>query len=356
MSRNNIIICSGGSGGHIFPALSVYNEIKKNDRNNVIFLTDTRGASFIKKIDSSIDFITFPTIKASFKYTFSIFKTILDSFKIFLEHKPDLIICFGGIFTVIPALLARLLKIKIVIHEQNAILGKANKFIIKCASPDKIMLSFKKTLLIDKKSNYIYAGYPLLRVNTNNHERTFTSEKTTILILAGSQGSYLFDQILPNILIKVVSKISDKQFTIVQQSKKENIQQISELYYKNNIKHFVSDFFNDTNELMQTSDLMISRGGAGTIFEILEYKIPSIIIPLKNSADNHQKLNSKYFHDYIDIVEEDNIGNLQKKLISIFDKPNILCEKYNKLQNIKLENALQYISELINREFDHVNQ
>lgn len=355
MSRN-IIICSGGSGGHVFPALSVYNEIKKNNCNNVVFLTDTRGAAFIKKMDSRVNFVTFPSIKASFKYVPSIFKTILNSFKLFLEHKPDLIICFGGIFTVIPALLAKLLEVKILIHEQNAVIGKANRFITKHATPNKVMLSFKETLLTNEKSNYMYVGYPLLQINTKDHNRTFNPEIITILILAGSQGSYIFDQILPNILINTISTVRTKNFNIIQQTKKENIQKISELYSKNSIKHSVSDFFSNTNELMQTSDLMISRGGAGTIFEILEYKIPSIIIPLRNSADNHQKLNAEYFHDCIDIVEEDDICNLQKKLISIFDKPDILCEKYKKLQNVKSENALQHISELIDREFNDVDK
>lgn len=351
MSRN-IIICSGGSGGHVFPALSLYAELKKDDENSVFFLTDVRGSIFIEKIDTQVNVSILPNIKASLKCIPDILKTIFKSIDIFLEQKPDLIICFGGIATIIPSLIAKMFDVKIFIHEQNAVTGKANRFLIKYIHPNKIMTSFKETSLLPKNSNTVHVGYPLLKTDLQNYNKSFDLNKITILIIAGSQGSYIFDQIIPNIVIKAISNIHGIEFHVIQQTKKENINKISELYDNNKIKNTISDFFNNIPELMISSDLLIARSGAGTIFEIIKYKIPSIVIPLKNAADNHQKVNAEQFGGFIDLVEEDNIDILQKKLISIFNKPDILGEKYNKLRTIQSENALQNISELINKEFE----
>ena len=167
MKQNSkILIAAGGTGGHIFPALSIISKIKVND---FIIITDQRGENyfnkffsnkkinykiFVHKVSSPSSKILTIKLKSLYQLLVSLLKTIF----LIVSYKPEVIVGFGGYPTVAPIIAAKIFKIPSIIHEQNAIIGRANKFLSKMSSV--LALSFFETKNTEKNQNLIFTGNP----------------------------------------------------------------------------------------------------------------------------------------------------------------------------------------------------
>ena len=171
--ENTILIAAGGTGGHIFPSLSIINEIKVG---NFIVITDQRGETyfnsflnekainfkiFIHNVSSPSNKILLSKIKSLYQFFISILKSII----LIIKSKPQIVVGFGGYPSVAPILAAKLLKIPSIIHEQNATLGRANKFLGNAAN--LLALSFIETKNIYRIKKSIFTGNPV-RQEFNN--------------------------------------------------------------------------------------------------------------------------------------------------------------------------------------------
>lgn len=396
---NTIIFCAGGTGGHIFPASSVLLQIKDKivscyRDQKLIFLTDERGSKFINSFSDEYTYFKIIVLKNTrlhYKYIGNFVINFFKIAKLFIQYRPKFLFCFGGIITVIPAFLAKILKIPVIIHEQNAVIGKAN-FLLYRYFAEKSFFAFRKPILslqnnkiLNKKNIKIYSGLPMrfhdgniakkldisqisekyaffsnfnkksVENNDINSENRLKSDIFTInnveeknknfifklLISAGSQGSDFFDNNIPEIILNVLSNLPHsflKYIQITEQVRSENVEKVYQKYQSSPIFqqiHFeMKPFFEDLPNRLETADLFIGRGGASTIFESLHCKIPSIFIPLKTAVLNHQFENVMEFHDYVDCVEEDNISNLNDLLRKYLFDPQILLEKKRKLYEI----------------------
>ena len=343
--KKKIVLLAGGTGGHVFPAIAISEELIRKKIDHV-FLTDARCENIIKnhnveyKVIQSSRFskklIRFPLI------FFKTFYGFIQSFRFFVNKKPKCIIGFGG-YTCFPSLIAaKLLRVPIFIHEQNAVMGKANRFYSKFAT--KIIIGFKKTKYCS--DNAIYLGTPV-RKDFKIKVKSFNSDKIRILVLGGSQGAKVFSKILPKIISHLTEKTLINIF-LIQQSRKDDILALSKFYKKHNIKFLLKPFFNNIPEEMNKADIVISRCGASTLSEISVCSKPAILFPLPSAKDNHQYENSVAFSqdNRCLIFEEDKI-NIEKITIAISEfitKPL----KINKIKSI--DNAAKKIIELLNYE------
>ena len=304
--KNNITtLIAGGTGGHIYPAIAVLYEIKKT--NEVIFITDKRGYNYILSDKALINQSNFKTLIIDaispfkkgvinkFKFLFFFISSFIKLVNFYFKFKPKTQIGFGGYTTILPCLIGKwFFKIEYFIHEQNAIMGRANKMLEPFAS--EIFIPFNKIMPLKDLNKRIFSGTPIRKEIRSIKIKKRNSNKLNVLVFGGSLGSKFFSVSLVNSFINLDPKVKQKLY-IFHQVINSEIKRVKKLYRINNIMSEVKSFFSNIEKYYENTDLIICRAGGSTIAEIMHLKIPCIIIPLKNSMDNHQEINSKIIND-----------------------------------------------------------
>jgi UDP-N-acetylglucosamine--N-acetylmuramyl-(pentapeptide) pyrophosphoryl-undecaprenol N-acetylglucosamine transferase len=282
-----IAVCSGGTGGHMFPACALFNAIRKRG-NDVTIITDVRGNTYCGEISQKV---VLNTIRFSYRNLFRVMYYSLLAFlkvcKFWFRMRPDVIIGFGGIFTVIPLLIAKIFGSKIVIYEQNSVIGRANKFLEKFA--DLKLTSFR--LGVDWKRIPAPVRSEFVRNITYKCD-----EVIKILVIGGSQGAMSFSNIVP-MAVETLSPKERGNLEIIQQVSYGSIDQLKEIYEDLGVKSTLKNFIHNVAEIMLNSQLVICRSGASTLSELSATGRPAILIPYPDAADNHQFYNALYYEN-----------------------------------------------------------
>lgn len=360
----NIIVSAGGSGGHIYPALAIIEEFQKHEKNlNVLYIgTHNRMEKTIvpeKGIPyESIEIYGFTKdLKRNVKNIFLIGAAEKKCKKIMEKFKPDVVIGVGGYVTYPVLKAAKKLKIKTFIHEQNSRPGKVNYLTSRYA--DLVGVTFKSSMSYLKKAKkVIYTGHPSLDKATNTKivDKTtygFDKNKKLVVFVAGSLGSHSLNEKLIEFLN---SDLHNSYEILYVTGSNVNIDE-----FKNKIKtekgvEFVP-YVENLPGVMASSDLVISRAGAGTLFEIIGLEKPSIIIPSPNVANNHQYHNAKELENagVINLLEEkditkDKLGEEINKLLNDQSTNKKLKQDMSEYKRIKpTETIYKSIKELINK-------
>tara|TARA_A100001015_G_C15040410_1_gene739220 strand:- start:1336 stop:2412 length:1077 start_codon:yes stop_codon:yes gene_type:complete len=334
MIKKKILIATGGTGGHIFPAISLANYLLSKNYN-VQLTTDKRGFKYINKYDhlSLIKIPSSPLIKKNLlsilRSVFIIIFSILRSFLFLIINRPSIIFGMGGYSSFPICFAASLLKIKFVIYENNLIVGKANRFLLPFAQ--KILVSYKELEGIPKKyENKIKEIGNIIReeiINLNLTNSEDKLENIKILVLGGSQAAQIFAEQLPPIFVKLAEK--GLKITVYQQCLKDQNSKLSKLYSKSNIDYNLFNFTDKIIDYYSKSNLVITRSGASVLAELINAKIPFISIPLPSSADNHQYKNAEFYFKkgYGYLLEEKDIKNKLFELINSIYKDNLSINK-----------------------------
>ena len=301
MKKNSkIAIVAGGTGGHIFPAISLLEQLII-EKKEIIFFSDTRVSNIINKNKSLFKKknVTFYSLRISknFKDFFSFFKNFFKIFIFIKKNDPKIIVGFGG-YTSIPFLLiSKILFKPIILHEQNIIIGLTNKIFSPFSK--KIIFGWgnKKKNKINKKFFYIRNPVRKKILNLRKKVKFITHKKRIIiLIVGGSQGATILDNIIPESLHLLPNQIK-KNIEVYHQCSKNNFNSVKKNYLKNKIKCTCKTFYNNLPDIMFKSQFVISRSGASTLSEISALGKPSILIPYKFAKNNHQEKNAKWLID-----------------------------------------------------------
>ena len=323
MKKNSkIAIIAGGTGGHIFPAISLLEQLII-EKKEIIFFSDTRVSNIINKNKSLFKKknVTFYSLRISknFKDFFSFFKNFFKIFIFIKKNNPKIIIGFGG-YTSIPFLLiSKILFKPIILHEQNIIIGLTNKIFSPFSK--KIIFGWgnKKKNKINKKFFYIRNPVRKKILNLRKKVKFITHKKRIIiLIVGGSQGATILDNIIPESLHLLPNQIK-KNIEVYHQCSKNNFNSVKNNYLKNKIKCTCKIFFNNLPDIMFKSQFVISRSGASTLSEITALGKPSILIPYKFAKNNHQEKNAKWLIDKgagtMLLEDELTVKNLKNEII-----------------------------------------
>lgn len=337
-----VIITAGGTGGHIYPALSIINELKKEKNNKYLYIgtKDRMESVLIPSKGIPYKAIEVYGLKKNvinnIKNISHIFKSYKECLKIMKEFKPDIVLAFGGYVTLPVILAARKLNIKCALHEQNVIPGRANKFLSRFVS--KIFISFEDSKKYFNESKVIYSGNPRLEEamkmkKADKNELGFSNHKKLIIIVMGSMGSSAMNEKLLNFLRTFEEH--DKEILFIS-GKKSYDSLVNNLIVPKST-HII-DYFENLPSIMKSADLIISRAGASTISEILATNIPSIVIPSPYVSNNHQYYNALDLVNKkvsILIKHEDLTKNLLKeKIKKILDDKKNNFDIINKLKSI----------------------
>jgi len=353
-----LMFVAGGTGGHIYPSLSLITKMKKC---SFLIFTDERGRGYYENffVRTKLNYkifsnkVTSPSNKKIINKIialFQLFLSLVKSLSILIVQKPDIAIGFGGYPTVAPMLAAKFFSIPSIIHEQNAIIGRGNKLLSKITN--KLALSFVKTKKVENVKNIIFTGNPVRKefeeIGNNNINQLTSKKSFTILIYGGSLGASYFSRELTSVICSLPTEIR-KNIKIIQQVRIEDLEIVRNNYKTHKIEAEVSTFFQNIYKKFQLSHLIITRSGGSSVAEILASCKPAIFVPLPNSFENHQFENAKFFEinncgwifDQIKNSENDlqnlikDIFKNQKKLISTRKKLKDLSCKLSNLRKGK---------------------
>ena len=329
-----VVVTTGGSGGHIFPAESIAGALLKKGYR-VVFVTDKRGSAFhsLPGVET-YRLIAEPVARRSiFHKGIAVFKLFLGAVQAILllqKLKPALVIGVGGYASFPAVMAAQVCRIPVVLHEQNAVLGRANRILAKGAR--LVATSFDPTLLVPEEIEQVRVGMPARPQILSVEKTPYPTDKDVfrLLIFGGSQGASFFSRRFPEVLIQLPESLQ-KKLIITQQARPEDKEALLDFYAgKPFRKVVVESFFDNMPDLLKEAHLVIARGGASTITELEIIGRPAIIVPLPTAADNHQMENARQFCDSGAgwLVNEKSFDPEQVaiRLTELIQKPEILKE------------------------------
>ncbi len=344
MIKNNILIATGGTGGHIFPAYSLANYLTKNNYN-VKITTDLRGLKYLKN-QNNFQIIKIPSSPLVKKNLLRLLYSLLimiysfvKSLSYLIFNRPSLIFGMGGYSSFPICIAAVILRIKFVIYENNLFIGKANKYLLPFAK--KLFVSYKELEGVrkkyDKKKLEIgnLVREEIIYSTINNQENNDGFDHIKILVLGGSQAAKVFAEELPMIFKKL--KKSFPSIKIYQQCLKNQNDHLSKFYQNAGIDYEIFNYSDNIINYYSKINLVISRSGASVLGELINMNKPFISVPLPTSADDHQQKNAEFYQKKgygLLLLEKD----IKYKL---FDLINSIFQDKSILKNI-LSNQRQY--------------
>lgn len=290
-----IIIAGGGTGGHVFPAISIADEISERNNNDEILFVGTqkgmenelvRKNGYQIKHISSRGFVGRGFIKTIVAF-FIALKGVFDSLSIIRKFKPDVALGVGGYVSGPFLLAAFLVRKPTAICEQNTVPGVTNRVLGKFVN--KIFASYDSSIQFFPSKKVLITGNPIRKDILMTPENSQSSDSISILVFGGSQGAYSLNRAVPQAL----SKIDHNNISIIHQTGKKDFDHVNSLYKQGGVNAEVLEFIDDMACAYAKSDLVIGRAGAGTIAEITALGKPSILVPFPFAAHNHQFENAK---------------------------------------------------------------
>ena len=287
-----IVIMAGGTGGHIFPALAVA-QFLQTQGWQVSWLGTKAGleSRVIPEAGIEIDWLSVSGVRgkgilSKVSAIFKLAKSCAEARKILKQRKPDVVLGMGGFVAAPGGLMAKMLGIPLIIHEQNRVVGTTNRLLAKIST--KVLQGFPNSFA--PKFNAICTGNPLRESLKHLPPAPLQrGESLRIFVLGGSQGAKALNENVPNALALLKNSVQVRHQT---GSVMQN--EVAEIYKKFNLNAEVSAFIDDMAAAYSWADLIICRAGAMTVSEVAAMSIPAIFIPLPNAIDDHQTANAKY--------------------------------------------------------------
>ena len=293
-----VMVAAGGTGGHLFPAEALSAALAKRGIATVL-ATDNRAAKFGDHF-KALHVVPSATVRG--RDPVSLMRTgatlvygLATAAMLMRSVKPSVVVGFGGYPSVPPVLAASLLNIPTVLHEQNAVMGRANKFLAKRVS--MIATGFAGVTEKDKALalKTICIGNPLrpavIEAADTPYEPVQPNGPLRLLVFGGSQGARIMADIVPAAVAKLEPHLQ-MRLKITQQTREEDIPRVREIYNKAQVSAEIAPFFNDLPARIAASHLIVSRSGAGTVCELSAIGRPGILVPLPNALDQDQAANA----------------------------------------------------------------
>ena len=332
-NKNKIIIATGGTGGHIFPAYSLAKNFIKNNYL-VEIITDKRGLKYLEKnknikliLNNSATLFKKNIISLAFSL-FIIFFSYIKSLIILYKSKPSVVFGMGGHASFPVCIAAKTLNIPFIIYENNIQIGKTNKYLLQFAF--KIFVSYKDLIGIKKKHDHkIIVTGNIIREEILNFKKNkqFTPETLSILVLGGSQAAKSFGELLPQVFEQC--KKENINIKLFQQCTETQTEKLSKIYKNLNLNFALFNFTNNISDYFSKTELVITRAGSSVTAELINCNIPFITIPYPYAADSHQDKNATFFEKkgYSFSVKEAEVSKKLFSLIESFYKDKKLLDK-----------------------------
>ena len=284
--KMKVWIATGGTGGHVYPALSVA-ECLAARGHKITISCDGRvrdmvrrgapaGTRFVHVWASGVG------AKSRTKQIWALTKIALSAMALtlrFMVLRPNRVVAFGGYASVPAVFAAHLWRIPTFLHEQNAAIGRANKFAMRWV--ETLMTSFPNVSGIpNAKTRVVYTGLPVRRDFVAVSNSPLPNE-SKLLVTGGSLGAQILDDVVPS----AIASMKNKKIFVTHQTRPENVARLQKFYADNKIRANVLSFIHDMAGAIAGADLVIGRSGASTVIELQTVGRPAILVPLNINPD-----------------------------------------------------------------------
>jgi UDP-N-acetylglucosamine--N-acetylmuramyl-(pentapeptide) pyrophosphoryl-undecaprenol N-acetylglucosamine transferase len=354
---STFVLMAGGTGGHLFPATALAQELRR--RGHVIHLmTDHRAGTYGDQFPVSDVHIVpsaTPSVSNPLKFAWAsltILRGLIAARGQLRGIKPDAVVGFGGYPVFPPFLAARMAHIPGILHEQNSVMGRANRALAQRAS--KIALTFKTTRFAEGLAHKsVLTGNPVrdrVRAAAATPYPAQTADgPITVVITGGSQGARAFSDLIPPAIAQLPEDLRAR-LRIVQQCRPEDLERVTKAYRVAKVNCNLQSFFTDLPEQMANAHLVIARAGASTITELTVLGRPSILVPLPGAIDSDQRHNA----EFIDaagggwIMEQAKISplSLATRLTALLGDPTVLEAAAVAARGLGQPRAVEHLADL----------
>jgi UDP-N-acetylglucosamine--N-acetylmuramyl-(pentapeptide) pyrophosphoryl-undecaprenol N-acetylglucosamine transferase len=293
-----VVIAAGGTGGHMFPALALAAELEQRGQP-VVLACDRRGSRYlpagtkarvIRAASPSGDMITRLRGMAELAWGFA------QSLVLLRRQRPLAVAAFGGYASVPVALAAHALGIPALIHEQNAVLGRANRLIARRAQRLALTFAATRGAEVVPAPRRLLTGNPIRADVAALRDRPYrlpaSGERLQLLVIGGSQGARVLSDVLPAAMARLSAR-QRARIALTQQCRPEDLERVAQAYAELGYEATLKTFFDDLPMRLAEAHLVISRSGASSVAELLALWRPALLVPFRLAADDHQRANAE---------------------------------------------------------------
>jgi UDP-N-acetylglucosamine--N-acetylmuramyl-(pentapeptide) pyrophosphoryl-undecaprenol N-acetylglucosamine transferase len=333
-ARRTIVLAAGGTGGHMFPARALARELLARGMRPVL-VTDKRGGGFGPDLADQVP--THYIAAAGYAGTDMLAKMgsllkatlgYLTARRILGHEKPEAVVGFGGYAALPTCIAATHKRVRLIIHEQNAVMGRANRFVAQEAQAIATSFPNVRGLREPHRAKVHYTGNPVRSTFVDVGRKPYAvadgDGPLRLLVTGGSQGARVFNELIPK-AVALLPEHMRLRLVVSQQVRGTDFQQVRELYADTGADVELRSFFDDLPDRLKTVHLVIARAGASTVTELAAAGRPAILVPYPFAADDHQAANAQAFADAGAgwMLRQDDLTaeRLSATIAGLFDEP-----------------------------------
>lgn len=295
-----VVLATGGTGGHVFPAQALAEELAGRGYR-LALLTDRRGGDFGDRLPDLQTYRIQAAGVAGKSFVNRVFSTgelavgTLQAWQILKRLRPAAVIGFGGYASMPTMAAASVLGIGTAIHEQNAVLGRANRLMAGRVQYIATCYPDTKGIPIASEARVVVTGMPvraeIIEMRSRDYPVLDAASPIHLLVMGGSQGAAIFSQVIPAAVERLQPALRDR-LRIVQQCRAEDLDHVRTSYSRIGVQADLARFFDDVPQQLAAAHLVVTRAGASSIAEVTTVGRPAILVPYPHSVDDHQSFNA----------------------------------------------------------------
>ncbi len=297
---STVMIIAGGTGGHVYPALAVARELR--DQGVVVVWVGTRRGLESRVVPAAgfeMEWVTIRGLRRKGWLSWVLLPlrmgvAMFQSWRIMRRRRPDAVLAMGGFVAAPSAVMARVLRRPLLIHEQNAVAGLTNRWLAYIA--DTVMCGFPEAFGMLPGARHV--GNPvraeILALPAPTERLNARQGPLRILVVGGSQGAHVFNKVMPEAIARLVRQISPQ---VWHQSGRSDRESTERAYRASMAEARVTAFIDDMAQAYAWADVLICRAGAMTIAELAAAGVAAILVPYPYAVDDHQTANAKFLSD-----------------------------------------------------------
>lgn len=356
-----IVIAAGGTGGHLFPAQALANELIARG-HDITLITDERGMRWkdsfegAHMVTSNAATTARRGVAGKLGALATIAGAVLSNYSLLGKLKPAAVVGFGGYPSIPPMIASILRRLPRVIHEQNGVMGRANRALASHMSAVGVTVPNPIGIPARAVSRQTLVGNPVRAEVIKHAGRKYQApgddDDINILVFGGSQGASVLSDVIPE-AVSLLSEPVRKRIRICQQSRAEDVDRVRSFYDGIGVMALVETFYNDMPERMRDAHLVISRSGASTVCELMVMGRPSILVPLPQALDGDQAANAKYLVEaggaWLMPQKEMTVDAVVKLLTELFEDTSALQGAAEAAREMARPRAAHELADLVER-------
>lgn len=356
-AQRPVVLATGGTGGHVFPAEALAGELEARGVPFAL-VTDSRGRQWQGALSRRpIHYIRSASPTGSLQRRllafFALGVGLFDAWKALGRIGPSAVVGFGGYASVPTMMAARLRRLPAMLHEQNAVLGKANRMALGGAS--RVATSFSRTRYLaegDGRTRLVGnpVREPVRALRHSPYRPPGEGRVIDLLVFGGSQGAASFGQVVPDTILSLPAPVRAR-LRIVQQCRPEDLDRVRTAYVRAGVIAELAAFFADLPQRLAGAHLVIGRSGASTVAELAAIGRPSILVPYPHAADDHQAANAQALEAAggCIVIPHDSFtaAGLAEQLLALFEAPERLAAMASAAHGVGRPDAAARLADVV---------